>query len=399
MKFNDKTLFAMVGTTGAGSGVGVATDGGGEIFNDYENNVASAQFAHAEGNATQATERFAHAEGYETVASALVAHAEGENTEASGEAAHAEGLKTKAQGFCAHAEGEKTEAQERGAHAEGYGAIAAARYSHAEGYNTKVYANGAHGEGYANTITESGKYAHIEGEQGTAGGRAAHAEGGGCQALANYSHAQGLYTIATGENQFVGGRYNKADPNMAVIIGNGTDTADDKRSNAYTLDWQGNGTFAGAVNAANIPVEDSTKKGCYYRMVNGKKEWINPPMVSGVEYRTAERFNGSVVYTKLVSIGSVPTEGEVKQKAFFENSIGEGFLAIPFRVAGYFGGVDPKIYKEYHYALPYKTSFAEVAVYAEQGQEEQPTSYVTVYNIKGDFSWATECYVQVWYTK
>lgn len=32
-------------------------------------------------------------------------------------------------------------------------------------------------------------------------------------------------------------------------------------------------------------------------------EWANPPMVSGVEYRTTERHNGKVVYTKLMDLG------------------------------------------------------------------------------------------------
>lgn len=33
----------------------------------------------------------------------------------------------------------------------------------------------------------------------------------------------------------------------------------------------------------------------------GEWEWVNPPMVIGVEYRTTERWNGKPVYRKLVS--------------------------------------------------------------------------------------------------
>lgn len=36
------------------------------------------------------------------------------------------------------------------------------------------------------------------------------------------------------------------------------------------------------------------------------EEWENPPMSVGVEYRTIERWNGKVVYTKLVSYGGMP---------------------------------------------------------------------------------------------
>ena len=35
-------------------------------------------------------------------------------------------------------------------------------------------------------------------------------------------------------------------------------------------------------------------------------EWVNPPMELGVEYRTTERWNGKVVYTKLIDFGSLP---------------------------------------------------------------------------------------------
>lgn len=51
---------------------------------------------------------------------------------------------------------------------------------------------------------------------------------------------------------------------------------------------------------------DSTYPDCYYRMVDGVKEWINPPMVVGVEYRTTERFNGKPVYVKAVDMGKLP---------------------------------------------------------------------------------------------
>ena len=43
-----------------------------------------------------------------------------------------------------------------------------------------------------------------------------------------------------------------------------------------------------------------------------EREWRNPPMVSGVEYRTTERWNGKVVYTKLVDLGTLPTASTQK---------------------------------------------------------------------------------------
>ena len=53
----------------------------------------------------------------------------------------------------------------------------------------------------------------------------------------------------------------------------------------------------------DIAEESSEHPGCYYRMVGDEMEWLNPPAAIGVEYRTAERWNSSVVYTKLIDLG------------------------------------------------------------------------------------------------
>ena len=125
-----------------------ATGIGCEIFNDYENNIASSLYAHAEGNGTKATAPSTHAEGNSTTASTPYAHAEGYSTEASGEGSHAEGEKTTASGYCSHAEGNGTVADGGYSHAEGYNAAARGFYSHAGGINSeaKAEASFAHGE-------------------------------------------------------------------------------------------------------------------------------------------------------------------------------------------------------------------------------------------------------------
>ena len=78
-----------------------ATGIGCEIFNDYENNIASSLYAHAEGNGTKATAPSTHAEGNSTTASSTYAHAEGYGTTASGTSSHAEGENTTASGIAA----------------------------------------------------------------------------------------------------------------------------------------------------------------------------------------------------------------------------------------------------------------------------------------------------------
>lgn len=154
-------------------------------------------------------------------------------TTASGSAAHAEGGSTTASGSVSHAEGNGTTALKVGAHAEGYQSVASGEYSHAEGSST----------------TASGNSAHAEGRSTTAG-YASHAEGYLSVADTNYSHAQNLGTIAHAQAQTALGKYNVQDSTSAVIIGNGT--ADDARSNALVIDWNGDVTTAGDLSVVDI---------------------------------------------------------------------------------------------------------------------------------------------------
>ena len=126
-----------------------ATGIGCEIFNDYENNIASSLYAHAEGSGTKASATRAHAEGNRTTARQSNTHAEGRRTtSASGESSHAEGNNTTASGYCSHAEGYNATASGGYSHAEGYNAVASGFYSHAGGINSeaKAEASFAHGE-------------------------------------------------------------------------------------------------------------------------------------------------------------------------------------------------------------------------------------------------------------
>lgn len=120
----------------------------------------------------------------------------------------------------------------------GSGTTASGQCSHAEGSGT----------------TASGIQAHAEGGGSVASGWNSHAEGGGTVASGTQSHAEGGGTIANHKSQHVFGEYNVADTNVAAadqrgdfieVIGNGTDN--NNRSNARTLDWQGNEVLAGGL--------------------------------------------------------------------------------------------------------------------------------------------------------
>lgn len=67
------------------------------------------------------------------------------------------------------------------------------------------------------------------------------------KAIGNYSHVEGKGTIATADCSHVQGQYNIKDEskNYLHIIGNGTGIEPSERSNAHTVDWDGNAWYAG----------------------------------------------------------------------------------------------------------------------------------------------------------
>ena len=106
----------------------------------------------------------------------------------------------------------------------------------------------------------------------------------------------------------------------------------------------------GAIDAENSrknlgvapAVESSVHVGCYYRTVEGRAEWINPPMLYNTEYRTADRHNGKVVYTKAIDIGALPDKSSkmvehglnssatfVSVEAFAQSTTNTVFMPFP----------------------------------------------------------------------
>lgn len=130
-------------------------------------------------------------------------------------------------------------------------AYAIGQYSTVEGEQNTAALYSAHAEG-VNT-SALGYAGHSEGEETIAAGYASHAEGRGSIAKSTASHASGLGTIANGKSQTTIGEYNIEDngtgPNVrgtyAFIIGNGT--SKNARSNAMTVDWNGNILAASAI--------------------------------------------------------------------------------------------------------------------------------------------------------
>ena len=182
----------------------------------------------------------------------------GSNVEASSDGSHAEGSVTIASGGCSHAEGGFT--------------VASGVFSHAEGTNTTASGNVSHAEG-TNT-TASGEHSHAEGNSTTASGKHSHAEGSGTTASSEDQHVQGRYNIEDTANKY------------AHIVGNGTDI--DKRSNAHTLDWEGNAWYAGEVQATNLPYTVSSKVLATVSASNVKLD--NPININNVSINKDRRY-------------------------------------------------------------------------------------------------------------
>ena len=143
---------SVASATGTGINIGMnktTTVTGAEIFNDYANNTATKEYAHAEGKDTDATGKSSHSEGYSTTAS----------------------------GDYSHAEGFLCKASNTGTHAEGYGSDATAQYAHAEGYYTDATGTASHAEGYY-TIA-SGNSQHVQGKYNKSDTSMAHIIGNG----------------------------------------------------------------------------------------------------------------------------------------------------------------------------------------------------------------------------
>ena len=200
----------------------------------------------AEGSSTGAEGYASHAEGVNSVARDWGCHAEGSSTEAEGTGSHAEGINTKASRDSSHAEGFSTTASGSYSHAEGKETTASGTYSHAEGFSTTANGVYSHAEGYGTTASKNGS--HAEGEGATANGYNSHAEGLYTTANGDSSHAGGYNTVAGYSRQTVIGRNNSNKSDTVFEIGNGT--AGNARSNAFTVDWNGNVVAAGYITSA-----------------------------------------------------------------------------------------------------------------------------------------------------
>lgn len=226
------------------------------------------------GGSNQATDEFAVALGQDNKSVAKQTFTTGYGNEASGVASSAGGSQTRAKGVASSTNGILTEAEGKASNAKGYKTKAIGNYSDAKGIESTASGVGASAKG--GKCKATGDYSNAEGNETKSDGIASHSEGSGTKATASFSHTEGQGTVvkeraiaghAEGKGVVVGGKfqhvqgtYNIVDDNddYADVVGNGED--DTHRSNAYTLDWEGNARFAGDVYVRGTQKNDDNLK-------------------------------------------------------------------------------------------------------------------------------------------
>lgn len=161
-------------------------------------------------------------------------------------------------------------------------------YSSTEGYCTEANGYGSHAEG-VNTLS---------------GSEASHAEGHSTVAIGKASHAEGYRTRASVAYQHVQGKYNMIDLFLyAHIVGNGKD--DNNRSNAHTLDWDGNAWFAGDVYTGST---SGKNKDAGSKKLATEEYVTNATTAISVPTKTSDLTNDSkfIAFTEIGDIDDLP---------------------------------------------------------------------------------------------
>jgi hypothetical protein len=107
-------------------------------------------------------------------------------------------------------------------------------------------------------------------------------------------------------------------------------------------------------------------------------EWVNPPMMDGVEYRTTERWRGKTVYTRLIDCGALPASGRLpvyigEMVNIIRYAASCDCCAIPYRDLDTNGTIDIAVENTY-------------IIFTVNVDEVRQTAMGTAY-------------VQIWYTK
>ena len=246
--------------------------GSGEVFNDVTTNrLSNSQHSHVEGgNNFVYNSAYSHTEGrYNGIGNASMGHVEGTlNTSihsAAYSGTHVEGRGVVAMGSGAHAEGDGFIKQFTGVvltkGSKAVTVLSSSSVNYTPGTSIISVVDPINKVSFwsyivaidgniitvktAPTVSLNSSNALVVISDSLAQGSGAHAEGYRCQALGNGAHAEGIGTFTSMAGGHVSGWYNMGLSNMLEEVGNG---AAGYRSNARTLDMNGNAWYAGTVS-------------------------------------------------------------------------------------------------------------------------------------------------------
>lgn len=162
---------------------------------------------------------------------------------------------------------------------------------------------------------------------------------------------------------------------------------------AYIQNSDTNGYLEGKFSEL-LALNQDGGNGCFYRIVDGEIEWINPPMVVGTEYRTTERFAGKPVYA---TVTSVTIQGLGSGAVHAVPPSGRADMVIRFHAWTDTGIVIPTYLTSpdapgYRYVIVTKVTAGSTAV-------PEGAIKCTYNSGKNAIDAAETWYIQLWYTK
>lgn len=252
-----------IGNYSIAMGAGIAASGDNSVaFGGGTTASGTQSFAHGGGSQASGNQSFAMGGGAQAIGSQAVAF--GSGTTASGVQSFAMGGGTTASGTQSLAHGS-------GSQASGYQSFAMGGSARANGDNTFAFGAGVcagetSNDNYAIAMGGGSQakksYSVAIGSSPSANAQNSFALGTGVQSNGDYSFALGNNTIANGKGQFVIGEYNATETvedntqrgTYAFLVGNGEQNAP---SNAFTLDWNGNGWFKDGIKIGGTSQDDA----------------------------------------------------------------------------------------------------------------------------------------------
>lgn len=198
-------------------------------------------------------------------------------------------------------------------------------------YSNSQYTMGNTATALGYQSKSSGPYSFSEGEYTVASGQDAHAEGSNTTASGLYSHSQGSGTIASGFAQTALGQFNVSDSDStyAVIIGNGLQ--DTSRSNALTVDWNGNVYIQGIVQTSasealyqSTPAYPSSAQSHSFWMYDSSGTKTEEHRIAGYQAYIGTTGN---VYSSLYAYKSDGSADKACIEAVYKNSDGTKYIA------------------------------------------------------------------------